>query len=262
MPNELNNKTALVCGSSQGIGLAIAKELAQKGAHIILLSRNEDKLKKALSQLDVSSNQSHHYIVADTQFSEATSQKVANFIGENQTIHILINNTGGPPSLPIIETSAEDLIKAFHSHLITGHLLTQTVVPGMKRAKFGRIVNILSTSVKEPMLHLGISNSIRAAVANWAKTLSKELALYGITVNNVLPGAIHTERSEYLFQKQIENTGRSIEEVRQQTKAQIPVGRMGKPEELAYAVAFLCLPQAAYINGISLPVDGGKMASS
>lgn len=260
MNTDLTNKTALVCGASQGLGLAVAKELALLGATVIALARDEGKLKQAITQLDASKQQAHNYIVADTHQTEVVKQKTEELLSKINVIHILVNNTGGPASSPMLQTKPEDLLSAFQSHVITSHVLVQTLVEGMKKANYGRIVNIVSTSVKEPIAHLGISNTVRAAVANWAKTLAGEIAQFGITVNNVLPGYTKTNRLEYLFGNQAKDNKTTIEEIEQKMAAQIPARRLGKPEELAAAVAFLCTPAAAYINGINLPVDGGRLA--
>lgn len=257
---DLTNRTALVGGASQGLGLAVAKELAALGATVILMSRSEDKLRSALEQLNTSKQQKHDFIAADSTQPEHVKEKVEAYLSKNNSIHILVNNTGGPASGPMLETKAEDLIKAFQSHLITNHLLAQVIVPGMKQAGYGRIVNIVSTSVKEPIAGLGISNSIRAAVANWAKTLANEIGSVGITVNNVLPGYTKTDRLEYLFGKQAKDNSTTVDEIEKKMAAQIPARRLGEPEEFAQAVAFLCSPAASYINGINLPVDGGRLA--
>lgn len=255
---DLANKTALVCGASQGLGLAVAKELAVCGASVILLARNEEKLQAAVKTLAASSAQAHSYIAADTANPADVREKVNAYITADKPIHILVNNTGGPPSGPMITTKAEDLETAFRSHLITSHTLVQLVFEGMKQAGYGRIINIVSTSVKQPINGLGISNTVRAAVANWAKTLANEIGMYGITVNNVLPGFTNTDRLGYLFGKQAESAGKTVEQITEQSISQIPARRLGEPEEFAAAVAFLCSPAAGYINGINLPVDGGR----
>lgn len=255
---NLTNKTALVCGASQGLGLAVAKELALLGANVIVLARNEEKLKAAVATLNNNGNQQHAYIAADTSIPADVKEKVGQFININNPIHILVNNTGGPPAGPMLQTKAEDLESAFRSHLVTAHTLVQLLFEGMKQAGYGRIVNIVSTSVKQPINGLGISNSVRAAVANWAKTLANEISSYGITVNNVLPGFTKTDRLDYLFGKQAENAGVPVEELTRQNEASVPAKRLGEPEEFAAAVAFLCSPAASYINGINLPVDGGR----
>lgn len=258
---DLTNKTALVCGASQGLGLASAKELALLGANIIAASRNGEKLKTAVNQFDTSKGQRHTYLVIDLSNPEAVREIVSSFLAEGIIIHVLINNAGGPPSAPMIDTDAAEIEKAFRTHVISSHLLAQLVVAGMKKAGFGRIVNIVSTSVKQPINGLGISNLVRAAVANWAKTLANEISSSGITINNVLPGFTNTDRLHYLFSKQASDRGLTEEDILTMTVSAIPAKRIGEPEELGAAVAFLCSPAAAYINGINLPVDGGRTGS-
>lgn len=254
---NLYGKTALVCGASQGLGAAVAAELAMLGANVVLLARNQQKLQAVCSQLH-NNNQQHSYIVADTSIPADVKQKTEAYLNQGNTIHILVNNTGGPPAGPMLTTPADALETAFRSHLITAHTLVQLVVPGMQQAGFGRIINIVSTSVKQPINGLGISNTVRAAVANWAKTLANEISHHGITVNNVLPGFTKTDRLDYLFGKQAESAGVTVDDIVQKSALTIPAGRLGEPEEFAAAVAFLCSPAAAYINGINLPVDGGR----
>ena len=258
---DLTNKTALVCGASQGLGLACATELALMGANVIAASRNENKLQSAIKKLDTSKKQQHNYLVLDLSNPDEVKQTVNAFLSKGNTIHILINNAGGPPSAPMIETDAAEIEKAFRTHLISSHILAQLLVPGMKAAHFGRIVNITSASVKEPINGLGISNLVRAAVANWAKTLANEISSFGITINNVLPGYTNTDRLDYLFSKQATAQGVNKEDIFKQMAATIPVGKLGEPAEFGAAVAFLCSPAAAYINGINLPVDGGRTRS-
>lgn len=255
---DLTNKTALVCGASQGLGLASATELALLGANVITVSRNDEKLKAAVQQLDTSKGQQHTYLAIDLSQPVIVSQTISAFLENGNIIHILVNNAGGPPSGPMIETDAEEIEKAFQTHVISSHLLAQLVVPGMKKAGFGRIINIVSTSVKQPINGLGISNLVRAAVANWAKTLANEISSYGITINNVLPGFTNTDRINYLFDKQASEQGIGRDDILEGTIAAIPVKRIGEPAEFGAAVAFLCSPAAAYINGINLPVDGGR----
>jgi 3-oxoacyl-[acyl-carrier protein] reductase len=258
---DLTNKTALVCGASQGLGLASATELALLGANIIAVSRSEEKLSKAIQQLDTSKRQQHSYLVVDLSNPDDVKEKVNAFIAKGNMIHILINNAGGPPSAPMIDTDAAEIEKAFRTHVISSHLLAQAVFPGMKQAGYGRIINIVSTSIKQPINGLGISNLVRAAVANWAKTLANEIGQFGITVNNVLPGNINTDRLDYLFSKQAADAGVEQEAILKKATSVIPAGRIGEPAEFGAAVAFLCSPAATYINGINLPVDGGKTGS-
>lgn len=255
---DLTGKTALVCGASQGLGAAVAHELAFMGAHVYLLARNEENLKAVLHSLDTALQQQHGYFVADTGDPSSVAALIVEFISKGHTIDILVNNSGGPASGLLLHTAAADLEKSFRSHLVTAHTLVQLVVPGMQSKGFGRIINIVSTSVKQPINGLGISNTVRAAVANWAKTLANEIGKYGITVNNVLPGYTKTDRLDYLFGKQAADAGTSVDAIVDKTVALIPAGRLGEPEEFAAAVAFLCSPAAAYINGINLPVDGGR----
>jgi 3-oxoacyl-[acyl-carrier protein] reductase len=255
---DLTNRNALVCGASQGLGLATAMELARLGANVVAASRNEEKLKSAVQQLDVSKGQQHSYIAIDLSQPETIKEAVGAFLANGSNIHILINNAGGPPSGPMIDTDAAEIEKAFRTHVISSHLLAQLVVPNMRKEGFGRIVNIVSTSVKQPINGLGISNLVRAAVANWAKTLANEISSYGITVNNVLPGFTNTDRLTYLFSKQASDRGLTREDILETTVSSIPARRLGEPAEFGAAVAFLCSPAAAYINGINLPVDGGR----
>jgi 3-oxoacyl-[acyl-carrier protein] reductase len=255
---NLANKTALVCGASQGLGLATAKELALLGATVIVASRNVEKLKEVVKQLDTKAGQQHSYLAIDLSKPGEAKATVEAVINKGTTIHILVNNAGGPPAGPMIDTDAAELEKAFRTHVISSHVLVQLVVPGMKAAGYGRIINIVSTSVKQPINGLGISNTVRAAVANWAKTLANEISSYGITINNVLPGYTNTDRLNYLFDKQATDQGTEKGEILRRTVSLIPAQRLGEPEEFGAAVAFLCSPAAAYINGVNLPVDGGR----
>lgn len=255
---DLTGKTALVCGASQGLGAAVAKELALMGANVYLLARNEENLKAVLHSLDTALQQQHGYFVADTNEPSTVASLIVDFIAKGHGVDILVNNSGGPTSGPLLNTAADDLEKSFRAHLVTAHTLAQLLVPGMQQKGFGRIINIVSTSVKQPINGLGISNTVRAAVANWAKTLANEIGKYGITVNNVLPGYTKTDRLDYLFGKQATDAGTTVDAIVDKTVALIPAGRLGEPEEFAAAVAFLCSPAAAYINGINLPVDGGR----
>lgn len=257
---NLSGKTALVCGSTQGIGKASAIELAQLGASVTLVARNEDKLKACLAELPKNNTQKHAYLVADFENSEQLKERVTKYV-HTTPVHILINNTGGPPAGLAINAKEEEFVKAFSSHLLCNHILVQACVESMKREKYGRIINIISTSVKIPLRNLGVSNTIRGAVANWAKTLSVELAPFGITVNNVLPGATMTGRLEAIIENKSQKTGVSFEEAKHEMIAEIPAGRIGEAHEVAAAVAFLASPAASYINGINIPVDGGRTGS-
>ena len=255
---NLINKTALVCGGSQGLGLSSAKELALLGATVVIASRTEEKLKEAVKQLDTSAGQQHHYIAMDLSVPVTAKTLVENWVLSHGSIQILINNAGGPPPGPMIDTDAAELEKAFQAHVISSHLLAQVLIPGMQKASYGRIINIVSTSVKQPINGLGISNTVRAAVANWAKTLANEIGYSGITVNNILPGYTSTDRLKYLFSKQASMQGVKIEDIEKSIIGSIPAKRLGEPEEFGAVVAFLCTPAAAYVNGVNIPVDGGR----
>ena len=258
MEITLNNKNAIVCGSTQGIGKATAIELALMGANVTLIARDKSKLASVVSNLDTKQGQSHSYICIDFSDTDELSTKLKHI---DKSYHILINNTGGPAGGPITEANTESFENAFKMHLINNQILAQSVIPGMIKEGYGRIVNIISTSVKAPIAGLGVSNTIRAAVANWAKTLSLELGEHGITVNNILPGFTNTNRLKSIIAKKSEKQGISENEVIKTMMKSIPANRFGEAQETANAVAFLCSPAAAYINGINLPVDGGRTAS-
>jgi 3-oxoacyl-[acyl-carrier protein] reductase len=257
---DLKGKKAVVCGSTQGIGFASAQELASMGATVVLVARNAEKLHEAVAHLDSSKGQEHNFLVADFSEPEHLKEIIEEFAAEND-VHILVNNTGGPNPGPAIDAETEDFIRAFNAHLICDHILVQALVPGMKRNGYGRIINIISTSVKQPLPNLGVSNTIRGAVGNWSKTLANELGQFNITVNNVLPGATETGRLQSIMQNKAQKTGHSPEEVKQEMSNEVPMKRLGKPEEIAAAVAFLASPAASYINGINVPVDGGRTLS-
>lgn len=255
---DLSGKTALVCGSTQGIGKASAIELALLGANVILAARNEEALKKTLKELDITKVQKHGYLCVDFQFPDKLKNTVEKFIARNGPIHILVNNTGGPPAGLIQNAKVEEFLQAFSNHLVCNQILAQAMVEGMKKEKYGRIINIISTSVKTPIRNLGVSNTTRAAVANWSKTWANEVGMYGITVNNVLPGLTLTGRLQSLMETTAKNSGRSLDEVRKEMISEIPLGRFANASEVANAVAFLASQAASYISGINVPVDGGK----
>ena len=258
---RLDGQHALVCGSTQGIGLAAAQELARLGARVTLLARDADRLNAALTTLDKSSIQQHLALVADMSDTAALQRAIDAHVTTYGPITILINNTGGPPPGQAHEASIAAFESAFRLHLLAFQTLVLALVPGMKSAGGGRIINVISTSVKVPLNGLGVSNTIRGAVANWSKTLANELGRFNITVNNVLPGATETQRLAAILKGKAEKGGMSVDAVTQEMKNEVPMLRFAKPEEIANAIAFLASPAAAYINGINLPVDGGRTGS-
>ena len=261
MDIDLKSKHAIVCGSTQGIGLAIAQELAVLGSNVVLVARNSDKLQEVVKTLDTSSGQAHAFLCADFSNPDQLRDVIEKHLATATQVDILVNNTGGPPAGSALDATGEAFLTAFNQHLICNQILVQSVVPFMKQGNYGRIINVVSTSVKIPIPGLGVSNTIRGAVASWSKTLSLELAPWGITVNNVLPGLTQTGRLESLIKNKAESTGTSEEAVRKAMLQDIPAGYFADPSDLAAAVAFLASPAARYINGVNLPVDGGKTGS-
>lgn len=257
---SLEGRNAIVCGGSDGIGFAIAEELALMGANCILLSRNEEKLKTAVSQLDIALRQKHSYYPVDFNDVEATKALIAE-ITSQKIIHILINNSGGPPAGPITEAGEDAFLNAFNQHLVTAHLFTKGVMEGMKKDHYGRIINVISTSVKIPLRNLGVSNTIRGAVASWAKTMANELGQYNITVNNILPGFTSTQRLRSIIDNTARKSNVPIDIVEQNMKEEVPMKRFGEASEIASVAAFLASPAASYVNGVSIPVDGGRTGS-
>ena len=259
-PN-LSGLNALVCGCTSGIGLATAQEFAASGVNVTLFARNEEKLKSTVASLHISDHQKHQYLIGDFNLSDNIKDITKAHIQAGNFYHILINNSGGPKGGPILYADTSEFIEGFNRHLICNHILAQTLLPGMKENEYGRIINIISTSVKQPIQGLGVSNTIRGAVASWAKTLSFEVASDGITVNNVLPGFTDTKRLSSLIQAQSKSQDKSADTITMNMKKQIPSGRFGTPQETAKAIAFLASPAAAYINGVSLAVDGGRLST-
>jgi 3-oxoacyl-[acyl-carrier protein] reductase len=254
---SLQHKQALVCGSTQGIGWAIAQAFADAGASCTLLARNEEALREKVQSLSHSQGQEHDYAVADFTDPDSLREVVAQLVTKKQYT-ILINNTGGPKAGMIAEADTIDFEKAFRQHIVGNQVLAQALLPGMKEAGYGRIINIISTSVRIPIDNLGVSNTIRAATASWAKTLSNEVGQYGITVNSILPGFIDTQRLRSLIEVNAGRKNSSMEQVAEEMKATIPAKRFGRTEEIAAVALFLASPAASYVNGVSMPVDGGK----
>lgn len=255
------NKTAIVCGSTQGIGKAIAFQLANEGVKVVLVGRSREKLDSLHQDLVAKFGPQPDSIIADFSRPDEVKAQIQAWISNGNTAHILINNSGGPKSGPIVDADPSEFIAAFNQHLICNHIMTQALIPGMKEAGFGRIINIISTSVKQPLMNLGVSNTVRGAVANWSKTMANELGQFGITVNNVLPGATHTGRLEEIAGVRAQKTGESINNILTDMGNETPMKRIAKPEEIAAAVCFLASEKASYINGINLPVDGGRTKS-
>ncbi len=255
---NLKGRCALVCGSSQGMGRAIAIQLAKQGANIVLFARNQVSLEVVKAKLDTSQGQHHDILIADFSVAEQVTSVLKNYLQSGVVIEILINNTGGPAPGPAHSALSDDFISAFNQHLICNHEMMKLLLSGMKQSRYGRIINVISTSVKQPLIGLGVSNTVRGAVASWAKTLANELGQFNITVNNVLPGATNTLRLDAIIKNKAAKKGLSIEDMAAEEKSIIPMQRFGEPEEFADAVGFLASPSAGYITGINLPVDGGR----
>ncbi len=258
MDIDLSGRHALVCGASYGIGRAAARSLAARGAEITALARSADRLESLLPELLAAGASSARALVADLDDREALGAGVDRLLVTAGPVHVLLNNTGGPPAGPILDASADDFVLALGRHLLAGHLLVRRCLPGMRAAGYGRIINVVSTSVYEPLDGLGVSNTTRGAVAAWAKSVSRELPP-GVTINNVLPGFTDTGRLRSLGESIAAASDRTLDEVRAAWLAQVPEGRLAEPRELGDVIAFLASPAASYVRGVSLPVDGGKM---
>lgn len=261
MDVNLTGKRAIVCGSTRGIGKAAALELASLGAVVTLVARDGAALQKVKAELRTSPVQQHAALAVDFSAPDNVRERVATYVKQSGPIHILVNNTGGPKGGAILNAELQEFVNTFSQHLLCNHILAQTVIPGMKSERYGRIVNIISTSVKQPIPGLGVSNTVRGAVASWAKTLAGEVAPFGITVNNVLPGMTRTGRLDYVIRTKAEGTGKTVEEIINEMCAEIPAGRFAEPHELGAVIAFLCSPAASYVNGVSIQVDGGRTTS-
>ncbi|HEX7847296.1 MAG TPA: SDR family oxidoreductase [Chitinophagaceae bacterium] len=257
---SLEGKYAIICGSTQGIGLAIAEELALLGANCTLVARNEEALKTAVHNLDIALRQQHGYLIADFSKPDEVRKVIEAHVAKNK-VHILINNTGGPAGGPITEATEDAFLNTFNQHLVCNHILAKACIPSMKKESYGRIINIISTSVKIPLKNLGVSNTIRGAVASWAKTLSNEVGQFNITVNNVLPGFTTTQRLTTIIENTAKRGNTVVDIVQENMKDEVPMKRFADPSEVAAVAAFLASPAASYVNGVSIPVDGGRTGS-
>ena len=256
----LQGKHALVCGASKGIGRATAQMMAKAGANVTVCARNADSLKALCEELTELGPGKHTAMTLDLENQEAISVQIPALLKQQGPVHILINNAAGPPGGPLLANTLEDFEAPFKRHLHAAHTLTQLIAPGMEQEGYGRIIQIISTSVKEPIPNIGLSNTLRGAMASWAKTLSRELAPC-ITINNVLPGFTNTGRLGSLASSIQERTGKSLEEVQEGWLNQVPIERLIEPLETASAIAFLALPASGGIRGVSLAVDGGRLRS-
>ena len=260
MEINLTGKSALIGGSSGGIGLGIAQQVAASGASVTLMARNEEKMKAVLANLPDGENQSHQFLVVDFSDFEDFTEKISNYFANN-TVDILVNNTQGPPAGGALEQRTEDYQKAFNLLFKTVVFTTELALKNMQTKGWGRIINVASVSVQEPLNYLALSNTIRAAVVNWAKSLSIDVAKEGITVNNILTGYFDTERIAQLNSKKAETLGISKDKVRKAMENNVPAKRIGRPEEYGFLVTFLASDKAAYINGCNIPIDGGLLKS-
>ncbi|HEY8269376.1 MAG TPA: SDR family oxidoreductase [Pseudobdellovibrionaceae bacterium] len=257
LANSLANKRALICGASQGIGEATAQTLAKLGAEVILVARTQEKLEAVKSQLATKGGQKHQVLALDLSLTDSLNHALDSLLATGP-ISIVVNNAGGPKGGALLEATDEEFLQGFQAHILASSLIAKKVVPGMKEQRWGRFINIISTSVKAPIANLGVSNTIRGAMASWSKSLANELAPFGITVNNVLPGYTETPRLEALAQAAAQRQGKSVEEIKNLWKAATPAGRFAKPQEVAETIAFLASSSAGFITGINLPVDGGR----
>lgn len=255
---DLKGRRALVCGASRGIGEATARMLASMGATVTLVARSEERLKAVRDELNKDQSKKHQYVRSDFSNPDDVRKQFADRLAEHP-VEILINNSGGPPPGPIAGAEGEAFLDGMRAHLLCNQYLAQAALPGMRQAHYGRIINIISTSVYEPIPGLGVSNTVRAAVAAWAKTLSVELAPEGFTVNNVLPGFTATDRLDSLIKGRAEKAGKSEADIAEGMRATVPMARFASAEEVANAIAFLASPTASYITGVSLAVDGGRL---
>jgi 3-oxoacyl-[acyl-carrier protein] reductase len=258
MKIDLAGKKALVGGSSKGIGLGIASQLAESGASVCLMARNKSKLEEIINQLPNSEN--HSYLIVDFSNFEEYKIKIEAYL-ENNQVDILVNNTQGPPAGNSLSKDIDSYQEAFDLLFKSIVYTTSLIVPKMQKNKWGRIINVTSVSVKEPLNYLVLSNSIRSAVVAWAKSLSVDVGKDGVTVNSILTGYFDTERIKELNKEKSKSLNISEDEVLEKMKSLVPINRLGKTEEYGYLVSFLSSDKASYINGASIPIDGGLLRS-
>jgi len=251
--DALGGQTALVCGASKGIGRACALMLARAGARVVACARSQADLDSLVAEMH---GDGHEAVVLDLEDIEAVRQAMSS-MGD---VQIVVNNSGGPPGGALLENTLEDFEGPFRRHLHAAHTIVQMLSPGMKKAGSGRIVNIISTSVREPIDNIGLSNTLRGAMASWSKSLSRELDPC-ITINNILPGFTDTDRLDSLASSISERTGSPVEDITEGWLSGVPIQRLVDPLETAVAVTFLCLPSSGAIRGVSLAIDGGRMRS-
>lgn len=259
MNTDLTGKRAVVCGASKGIGRACAEALSLLGAEITLLARNADELDRVRAHLRGGAKVRHTAVAVDLS-DAAQIDRAADRVLEGGPVQILINNTGGPPAGQAVDAQPQQFASAFAAHVLAAQSLVRRFVPGMRQTGYGRIVNIISTSVVTPIAGLGVSNTVRGAMANWGRTLAFELAPDGITVNNVLPGYTSTERLGSIIEGRAAKQGSNTDAVAEAMRAGVPMRRFAEPAEIASVVAFLASPAASYVSGVNLPVDGARLA--
>ncbi len=257
---SLKNKTALVCGGSDGLGYGAAQQFATAGAELVIVGRSEKKLQEKKAILDNINGKNNRLLILDFDHLDTVQATISELV-DKVSIHILVNNCGGPPPGKLVDADSNALLKAFNQHIIASHIISSLVIPGMKESGYGRIINIISTSVRQPIPGLGVSNTIRGAMASWSKTLSHELASTGITVNNILPGTTKTSRLDNIINARQKRFNISLEEATEQMLNEIPLGRFAEVVEISKAILFLASPDASYITGTNLQVDGGKIKS-
>lgn len=262
MKLSLINKHAIVCGSTDGIGKASALLLAKQGCEITLVARNQNKLNSTLSELNKEHNQEHHSICTDFDDPSDLKNKITMHIESlDKSVDILVNNSGGPHGGPLIEAEEDEFRTAFERLLICNHIMVKAVFPGMEKNGSGRIINIISTSVKQVIPGLGVSNTIRGSVAQWGKTLALELGANGICVNNILPGYTSTARLKDLAESKAHSLGVNVADIRKQWEENTSLKRLGTPDEIANTVLFLASDESSYVTGHNFSVDGGRFSA-